>query len=91
MHYFLLRDIQHFILYLFPALLTVFLLATGFGYSHFRRRKTEEGDIRVHHIYPDGIVDSKGPFPLVLILIIAGTVLWAFFYILLLGLMEVKI
>ncbi|MFH1487840.1 MAG: hypothetical protein ABII06_02965 [Pseudomonadota bacterium] len=91
MHYFYLRDIQHFVLYLFPALLGVFVLAAGLGYSHFRRPKSGEEDTHVHHIYADGIVDAKGPFPLVLILIIAGTVLWAFFYILFLGLMGGKI
>ena len=91
MHYFLLRDIQHFVLYLFPALLCVFLLAAGLGYSHFRRRKAEEEETHVHRIYADGIVDAKGPFPLVLILVIVGTVLWAFLYILFSGLMEVRI
>ena len=91
MRYFGLRDIQHFVLYLFPALLGVFLIAAGLGYSHFRRRKAGEEETRVHYIYPEGIVSAERPFPLVLILLIVGIVLWAFFYILVLGLVEARI
>ena len=90
MHYFVLRDIQHYVLYLFPALIGVFLFATGLAYSHFRKGK-EIGKPETYYAYPDDITDERGPFPLVLILIIGGTVLWAFFYILFTGLMEVKI
>jgi hypothetical protein len=41
--------------------------------------------------YPGGIEGRNAPFPLVLILIILGTVLWAYFYILVTGLLGVKI
>ena len=37
------------------------------------------------------IEDRQAPFPLALLLIIAGTVVWAFFYILVIGLWGVKI
>lgn len=90
MHFFELRDIQHFILYLFPAALGVLLFGVGLAYSHFRRGRAEE-EIRTYHTYPDDIVDKRGPFPLVLILTIGGTLIWAFFYILFIGLLEVKI
>lgn len=91
MHYFPLRDIQHFILYFFPAFISIFLIGIGLGLTHFRRRRSEENKDKVLHEYVEGISDKNSPFPLILILIIAGTVIWAFFYILAIGLMEVKI
>jgi hypothetical protein len=44
-----------------------------------------------HYTFLGEIEERNEPFPLVLILIIAGTILWAFFYILAIGLLEVKI
>ena len=46
---------------------------------------------RVYYTFPEGIEDRQAPFPLSLILIIAGAVVWAFFYILVIGLWGVKI
>jgi hypothetical protein len=91
MHYFTLRDIQHFILYFFPAFITVFLIGIGLAFTHFRTRRSEENKDKILHEYNEGIQDKNSPFPLILILVIAGTVIWAFFYILVTGLMEVKI
>ncbi len=39
--------------------------------------------------FADGIEKGDGPFPLILALIIAGTILWALFYILFYGFSEV--
>ena len=91
MHYFPLRDIQHFILYFFPAFLTVFLIGIGLAFTHFRTKRSEENKDEIYHEYNEGIQDKNGPFPLILILTIAGTVIWAIFYILAIGLMEVRI
>ncbi|KPK26510.1 MAG: hypothetical protein AMK69_11945 [Nitrospira bacterium SG8_3] len=91
MHFFELRNIQHFVMYLFPALISVFLIGAGFAFMHFRKRNSQEREKRVYYKYPGGIEDRQEPFPLVLILIIAGTVIWVFLYILLTGLLEVKI
>ena len=90
MHFFELRDIQHFVLYLLPAAIGALLFGVGLAYSHFRRGRAAE-EIRTYHPYPDDIADEEGPFPLVLILIIGGSIIWAFFYILFIGLLEVKI
>lgn len=78
-------------LYFFPAFLSVFLIGIGLAFTHFRTRRTEENEDEVFHEYDEGIQDKNGPFPLVLILVIAGTVIWAFFYILVTGLVGVKI
>ena len=91
MHFFGIRDIQHFILYFFPAFLTVLLIGIGLAFTHFRTKKSEQRKDEIYHEYNEGIQDKNGPFPLILILIIAGTVIWAIFYILAIGLMEVKI
>jgi hypothetical protein len=90
-HFFELRNLQHFVLYLFPALISVFLIGAGFAFMHFRGKDSGEKEKRPHYTFLGEIEERNEPFPLVLILIIAGTVLWAFFYILAIGLLEVKI
>jgi len=39
--------------------------------------------------FADGIEKANGPFPMIIALIIGGTVLWAIYYILFYGLSEV--
>ena len=46
---------------------------------------------KIFYRYPEEIEDKNAPFPLVMILIVAGTVIWAFFYILMHGVLEVQI
>ena len=91
MHYFELRNIQHFAAYVFPAYIFVFVFAAGLAFSHFKTKKTEQEGSKTYYTFVEGIQDREGPFPLVLILTILGTVLWALAYILTIGFMEVKI
>jgi len=79
------------VLYVFPTLLFILLLGLALSYSHFHSKDSQERKIRIHSRYPEEIEDREAPFPLSLILIIAGTILWAFFYILGTGLLGVKI
>ena len=91
MHFFVLRDIHHFILYLLPAVLGVLIFAIGLARIHFRR---EDDDVRmqeVHTTYVGGIEERNAPFPLVLILIIGGAVVWGMLYIIFYGVLGVKI
>ena len=70
MHYFELRNIQHFVLYLLPAVLGVLIFAIGLARTHFRR---EDADVRMPQVpttYVGGIEERNAPFPLVLVLII---------------------
>jgi hypothetical protein len=90
-HFFELRNLQHFVLYLFPALISVFLIGVGFAFMHFRGKNSGEKEKGPHYTFLGEIEERNEPFPLVLILIIAGTILWAFFYILAVGLLDVKI
>ncbi|MCU0587195.1 MAG: hypothetical protein MUF52_03480 [Syntrophobacteraceae bacterium] len=91
MRLFQLLSIQHFILYLFPAFLTVLLLALALGYTHFRGKDTEERRRKIVGVYPSDIEERNAPFPLFLILVILGTVVWALGYILAHGIYGVRI
>ena len=91
MRYFALLNFQHVMLFVFPTLVFMILLAAALGFTHFTGRNSQTHKTRVAHRYPEGIRGLDAPFPLCMTLIIAGTVLWAFFYILLSGVLEVKI
>jgi len=84
-------NIQHFVMYLFPALAFILVFAAGLAYVHVRRRASEERLIRIIEEYPGGIQGRNAPFPLVVTLIIAGTLVWSLLYIVLTGLLKVKI
>ena len=91
MRYFTLLNFQHVILYLLPTLLFMVLFGVGLAYSHLHRQDDEDRKTRITYRYPEGIEERDQPFPLVLVLIIAGTLIWAFCYILFTGLIGGKI
>ena len=91
MRFFDLLNLQHIILYFFPAVLAILIVGIALGFVHFRTSNSEERMRHSYYIFPEDIEDRQAPFPLSLILIIAGTVVWAFFYILVLGLWGVRI
>lgn len=91
MRYFQLLGIQHFVLYLFPALATIVLFIIGLGYYHIGRKDSEQRKTRIIEQYPGGIEGRNAPFPLILILILAGTIGWSLIYIILIGVLGVKI
>ena len=91
MRFFELLNIQHFVLYFFPAFLTVVLIAIALKFSYFHSKDSEERLTRITHRYPLDIEEREAPFPLILLLIILGTVAWVFGYIIMIGFMEIKI
>jgi hypothetical protein len=91
MRYFELLNLQHFVLYLFPAVATIVIFAAGLGFYYLRRGDSAEREKRIIEEYPGGIQGRNAPFPLVLLLTIAGTVIWTLAYILLIGFLGVKI
>jgi hypothetical protein len=91
MRYFALLNLKHFVLYLFPALATIVLFAAGLGFYYLKRGDSAEREKRIIEEYPGGIEGRNAPFPLVLILLIGGTVIWSLAYILFIGLLGVKI
>ena len=91
MRYFEVLSIQHFFMYLFPAIATIVLFIIGLGFHHFNRKDSAERESRIIERYPGGIEGRDAPFPLLLYLIVAGTVVWVLAYILLIGFLKVKI
>ncbi len=91
MRYFELLGIQHFVMYLFPAVASIVLFIIGLGFYHFRRKDSSERESRIIEQYPEGIQGRNAPFPIVLYMIIAGTIAWVLAYILLIGGLGVKI
>ena len=91
MRYFQLLGIQHFVMYLFPALATIVLFIIGLGYYYIRRKDSAERETRIIEQYPGGIEGRNAPFPLFVILILAGTIVWGLAYILIIGVLGVKI
>lgn len=91
MRLFALSNFQDIMLYLFPTLIFMVLFGVGLAFSKFRGPNNERREKEIIYRYPAGIEDRNAPFPLIMTLTIAGTVLWAFFYILMHGLLGVKI
>lgn len=82
---------EHVLLYVFPTLIFMVLFGVGLGFHHFRGRDDARRHREITGRFPDGIEDRNAPFPLIMILTVVGTVLWAVAYILMTGLMERKI
>ncbi len=91
MRYFQLLGIQHFVMYLFPAVATIVLFIIGLGYYYIRHKDSEERKTRIIEQYPGGIEGRNAPFPLFVILILVGTIIWSLAYIVLIGILGVKI
>jgi hypothetical protein len=84
-------NFQDIIVYLFPTLIFVLVFVLALSYAHFRTKRSEEKGNRVYHRFPEEIEERHGPFPIVLVLTIAGAIVWGFLYILVIGLLGVKI
>jgi hypothetical protein len=90
MRFFELLNFQHVMGYLFAGLLFLVLFWAGLAARHFRGKVADHRqDMLTDH--RDLIQETDPPYPLLFILIIAGAVLWGFFYILMHGLLGVKI
>ncbi|MGD8881606.1 MAG: hypothetical protein PVI82_06945 [Desulfobacterales bacterium] len=91
MRYFQLLGIQHFVMYLLPALASIVLFIIGLGFYYFRRADSEERKTRIIEQFPGGIQGRNAPFPVIVYLTIVGTIIWVFAYIILVGVLGVKI
>jgi hypothetical protein len=91
MRYFELLGIQHYIMYLFPAVGFIVLFALGLGFYHFRARDAAERESRIIETFPDGIQGRNAPFPAIAYLTIVGTIIWVLAYILAIGILGVSI
>ena len=91
MRFFELLNFQHVLMAFFPTLIFVVLLGLGLGFHHFVSESSEHRKKHIVERFPEGIEERQAPFPLIMLLTIIGTVLWAFFYILGIGLFKVVI
>ena len=91
MRYFEVLGIQHFVMYLFPTIAFVALFMIALGYYHIKRKDSAERESRIIERFPEGIEGRNAPFPLIAYLVLYGTIIWVIAYILLIGLLEVKI
>jgi hypothetical protein len=83
-------NFQDIVLSLFPTFIFVLLFGLALSYAYFRLKGSEEKAKRLR-TFPEDIEEGQGPFPIVLVLTIAGTIIWVFLYILVIGLLGVKI
>ena len=76
---------------LFPTLIFMLVFGVGLAFSHFHGPDSDERKRAIFYCYPEKIEDRNAPFPLSMLLIIVGTLIWMFFYILGIGILGVKI
>jgi hypothetical protein len=91
MRFFELLNFQHVVLYLFPAFVFLVIFGAALAYTHLNNRDSEGREKKIYGQYVEGFETRNAPFPLSLILILIGTVVWAFLYTLIIGLLGVKI
>lgn len=91
MRHFNLWNLQHITALLFPALIFVLIFGLGLAFSYFRTPDSEEQKRAIIYRFPEKIEDRNAPFPISMLLILAGTLIWMFFYILGIGIGEIKI
>ena len=91
MRFFDLLNLQHVAAYIFLTLLFIVLFGLGLAYSHLHSEDAERRKTEIVGSYLGGIKDRDAPYPLVMTLIIAGAVIWGVFYIMIHGMLGVKI
>jgi amino acid transporter len=91
MRLFGLLSFQHIIAYLFPSLLFIVMFGLVLGYAHLHTQDAEKRKTEIIGRFAEDIKDRNAPFPLAMILIIAGVFIWGFLYILMHGILGVKI
>jgi hypothetical protein len=84
-------NFQHVVAYFFPTLIFIVVFGVGLGYRHIYAKDAEARKRTVIHAYPDGLKTRDAPFPLIMVLLICGVVIWGFSYILATGLLGVGI
>ena len=91
MRFFDLLNFQQVMGYLFLTLIFILIFGLALAYSHLMSDDAKDREEKIIYRFPGDIEDRDAPFPLAMMLIIAGTLIWLFFYILLTGLLGVKI
>jgi hypothetical protein len=71
------------------AIIFLILFGVALAFIPMSGPKAKAFNIKVIQNFADGINKGDGPFPLIITLLIAGTILWTVFYILFYGFSEV--
>lgn len=91
MRHFNLLNLQHIVGLLFPALIFILIFGLGLAFSHFNAPDSDRRKRAIIYRFPEKIEDRNAPFPISMLLIMAGTLIWMFFYILGIGIGGIKI
>lgn len=91
MRFYALLSFQHVMGYIFVGLLFMVVFGVGLAFMHFNSANAQRRKTEIVGRFREDIQDRNAPFPLVMTLIIAGTFIWGFLYILMHGLLRVKI
>lgn len=88
MRFYELLNFQHAIGSIIIPLIFIILFAVGISFMPLIHSKDKESEKKVIQVFNDDIQKAEGPFPLIMALIIAGTVIWGVFYIFYYGFSE---
>ena len=91
MRFFQLLSFQHVIAYVLPTLIFMVVFGVGLAYQHLHTHDAETRKKKIIGSFADDIHDRDAPFPLIMILLVAGVFIWGFFYIVMHGVLGVKI
>lgn len=89
MRFFALLNFQHVAALIIIAIIFLILFTVGLALIPMSGPRRKAFDVKAVQFFADGIQKGNGPFPLIIALLIAGTILWAVFYILYYGFSEV--
>ena len=89
MRFFELLNTQHVLAMIILTLIFAILFGVTLSVLPMLGPKARVSNIKAVQNFVDGIQKADGPFPMIIALIVGGTVLWAIYYILYYGLSEV--
>lgn len=89
MRFFALLNFQHVAALIIIGIIFLILFTVGLGLIPMSGARSKAFHVKAVQSFADGIQKGNGPFPLIIALLIAGTILWAVFYILYYGFSEV--
>lgn len=89
MRFFELLNLQHVAALVIVTLVFLILFGVTLSVMPMSGSRTRVLNIKAIQRFADGIEKGDGPFPLIISLVIGGTILWALFYILFYSFSEV--
>ena len=91
MRFFELLNFQHMLGSVLVPLIFMVLFGIGLSLLPLVSSKGKSEPAHEAHEFNDNISEGDGPFPMIMALIVAGTLLWALFYTLWYGFSDVKL